>query len=578
MNGLARSLLLGVFVASLAFSYAIATGDGVSTDTRGFVAQELGSGLGTALPLAFGNSDDLGSMMAGSVTVRQFWGIGGVKPYKFECSELPTWCTLSAAGLLTVRAPSNLIGVPFGSLLKNVRLTDALGTVVLKDFLFTMLDPLTVPADPKIANIDLYGQANNVTLGGMDPDWQLFFAQRATGPEVALGAIPLGESYFGQLSAVGGEPPYSWSYTGNLPKGLSMSEDGVITGIPYEASTTYNFVPALEDNAGTAAGNPVPITGIDLVTGEYGVIGTSLTVLNAKASFYFAEDGKDAVAISALLNGFGGGTKASVNGANFIMRINGTTLGPIPFDAKGKATSVDGVSSIAVKFNPVNGKLSVKGKKLSDVAEVFGIAAATSVGGLYDMVMQVSVNGNDVSFNGTCVPALLYAKKNDAKGMLVYNMGKVGQLQSGSFQIMDAKIKDADGGSVFNVKFLAQSFEGVGLSLAAGSSLVLGIGPNPASAVLPAADFDQTNGNLKFVGVSGAVKKLHINAKGQGNLITQVIPTAQSGVPLASTQAVGTAVSVPMGMEGKLGDGTPFNLRAGVEVYSNGKNTYGMKK
>lgn len=48
----------------------------------------------------------------------------------------------------------------------------------------------------------------------------------------------VGERYSFTLSAWGGTPPYKWSiYNGRLPAGLSLSQSGVISGIPTEAGS-----------------------------------------------------------------------------------------------------------------------------------------------------------------------------------------------------------------------------------------------------------------------------------------------------------------------------------------------------
>lgn len=47
-------------------------------------------------------------------------------------------------------------------------------------------------------------------------------------------AVDQGGGYSAQLSVSGGTAPYVWAATGTLPKGLSLSPDGVITGVPKE--------------------------------------------------------------------------------------------------------------------------------------------------------------------------------------------------------------------------------------------------------------------------------------------------------------------------------------------------------
>lgn len=56
----------------------------------------------------------------------------------------------------------------------------------------------------------------------------------------------VGQPYSVQLEAVGGTPPYTWSKyplkgMGTLPRGVTLSKSGLISGIPKRAGT-YTFV------------------------------------------------------------------------------------------------------------------------------------------------------------------------------------------------------------------------------------------------------------------------------------------------------------------------------------------------
>lgn len=49
-----------------------------------------------------------------------------------------------------------------------------------------------------------------------------------------------GSSYSAQLQATGGQPNYTWQSLGNLPSGLTLTSNGLITGL-HNCSTTSNF-------------------------------------------------------------------------------------------------------------------------------------------------------------------------------------------------------------------------------------------------------------------------------------------------------------------------------------------------
>lgn len=60
------------------------------------------------------------------------------------------------------------------------------------------------------------------------------------------------------LTAFGGVAPYRWSVQGTLPAGLSLAEDGLISGVPTLAATdTLTF--RVEDSAGAFAERPITI-------------------------------------------------------------------------------------------------------------------------------------------------------------------------------------------------------------------------------------------------------------------------------------------------------------------------------
>ncbi len=56
-----------------------------------------------------------------------------------------------------------------------------------------------------------------------------------------------GKTYSNQLKAVGGTAPYTWSYTGTLPPGLTLSSSGLLSGKPTKAGT-YTFTLKVKDS------------------------------------------------------------------------------------------------------------------------------------------------------------------------------------------------------------------------------------------------------------------------------------------------------------------------------------------
>jgi len=84
----------------------------------------------------------------------------------------------------------------------------------------------------------------------------------------ALPGAALGAAYSQTLTATGGTPPYTWSIsTGSLPKGLTLSSAGSITGTTNTAGT-FAFAVEVTDSASATATKPLSIVvaGISITT------------------------------------------------------------------------------------------------------------------------------------------------------------------------------------------------------------------------------------------------------------------------------------------------------------------------
>lgn len=83
----------------------------------------------------------------------------------------------------------------------------------------------------------------------------------AAGLEITSLALPtgvVGEAYSAQLEATGGVAPLSWSVTGALPAGLTLSSAGVLAGTP-SAAGVFELTLRVEDGEGSAAEAAVAI-------------------------------------------------------------------------------------------------------------------------------------------------------------------------------------------------------------------------------------------------------------------------------------------------------------------------------
>jgi len=69
----------------------------------------------------------------------------------------------------------------------------------------------------------------------------------------SLAAATVSQDYEAELAAEGGRAPYEWHLVdGDLPKGLDLLKEGIITGIPVEAGV-FTMVALVEDDEGSSA-------------------------------------------------------------------------------------------------------------------------------------------------------------------------------------------------------------------------------------------------------------------------------------------------------------------------------------
>lgn len=86
----------------------------------------------------------------------------------------------------------------------------------------------------------------------------------------------LNTPYFHFLAATGGVPPYTWSLAvgAQLPPGLTLSSDGVISGTPTSAGANFGFAVRVSDAVGTSVTRVLSIS-VSEVGGAGPVIVTS---------------------------------------------------------------------------------------------------------------------------------------------------------------------------------------------------------------------------------------------------------------------------------------------------------------
>jgi len=149
---------------------------------------------------------------------------GGVTPYRFALGcALPAGLTFGAAGITGTPTTPGTTGCRY-------TVTDSVGATASKDFTITVV-------------------AQSITFTG--------------GP---LPPAQVGVSYTAQVTAQGGNPPFT--YTGNgLPEGLSVSSTGGISGTPATPGSTSFSVTVTDTNRTAATATftiviaPAPLSG-----------------------------------------------------------------------------------------------------------------------------------------------------------------------------------------------------------------------------------------------------------------------------------------------------------------------------
>ena len=188
------------------------------------------------------------TMTAGVPYTGKFTAMGGHPPYTWALSsgQLPTGLLLDDAGVLSGTAPVSAGGQSYSI---TVRVTDTSADTATGQFSFDV-----APAELTITT--------------------------ATLPAATVAA-----SYSTTVSASGGIPPYRWSLdVGQLPVGLALRADGLISGTPAGPSKPYAFEVRVTDARGTSAAGSlsllVNVGGLSIVTSSLpdGSVGTPYNV------------------------------------------------------------------------------------------------------------------------------------------------------------------------------------------------------------------------------------------------------------------------------------------------------------
>jgi hypothetical protein len=156
----------------------------------------------------------MGHATVGVAYSYQLQATGGQPPYAWTVSGLGVGLAASGSGLVR--------GTPTAAatLMLTLKVTDSAGTSAVRSTSFLVKAPSTV--GPTI-------------------------------PQQTLPTLTVGQAVSFQLTAVGGQPPYTWSAQG-LPPGLGVSSSGILSGTPNTAQgSPWTAVLTVTDGAGNTA-------------------------------------------------------------------------------------------------------------------------------------------------------------------------------------------------------------------------------------------------------------------------------------------------------------------------------------
>jgi hypothetical protein len=518
MNGVNRSntmrqLLMGLIIATLSFSWALATADARGqSGSRAATARSVGTNLRISNPFLLPGQDgnfpsggdvagdpdgfDLGDACIGSQVVRYLSGLGGVQPYAFTSANVGSFgLALNPSGKVTGTAVA-LAGSTTGF---TAVLTDAASKTRTG---FFRLNSLTYP-----------------------PGTFRFAMDR-------LPTAQAGHDYITNLEAIGdpGNPPVFSVVAGSIslagiPQtgatletfGLTLFTDGTLAGRPLVAGTlTFTARAArgaqlASNRAGTAVDQPLSLT-IEaetivqsvLATSASSVKGTLNSTFRNKASFQFYLNTE-------------GRSNAEFANTKFIFRFGGATF-TTTLDAAGQSRS----GSLRVKLDSTRGtmKVDLLDQDFGALFALSGVPGRANITGVVEIELGSTFIGTEAISFDTRVKNGRYDMHN--------RLGKERQL-GGLFQIVALKAKDFGNDTAFKVDFLISHVKG-------NTTLEFGDGRNATVRIGPKYSQDITlTRNRGFAPISKTVS-LKIDTKHKkGQLITRPLSSSDTGIPPGSS-------------------------------------------
>jgi len=239
-----------------------------STNSDGAVPS---SGLFLSGSTLYGTTEEGGTAGNGTVFALNTNGMGFTNLYSFTALSAPysdggtnSDGALPYAGLIL--SGSTLYGTAeYGGTAGNGTIfalnTNGTGFAILHTFTAlsnkTNSDGTTPVGGVILSANTLYGTAENGGTNGMGTVFSIYLGLAVTTTSLPNGTN--GVAYSQQLSAVNGQPPYNWSiFSGSLPSGLTLVNNGLISGTPTN-NGTFNFTVKVNDATSSTATQPLTL-------------------------------------------------------------------------------------------------------------------------------------------------------------------------------------------------------------------------------------------------------------------------------------------------------------------------------
>ena len=540
-------MALAVVTAMFGFSYSIVTQADGGKNTFRVEPRAVGTTTIRLLAPAYApipTDFDLGDALFGTVITRYVTATGGLRPYNFSGPTLAG--LLGAASTLNITTAGCVMGsASFATVQTNLTFNvDVTGSTE------TDVNNTPVPTANPVFHLTLFPTGA-----------QLF---RFANDHLNNGV--LGQSYIAKVDTIGGKGTVTYSIvpgtvtlngaqvgTGNSLEdklGLSMSIDGTVYGRPLQTGLV-TFTAQAKDSIKRIAKdrtNSVPNQVFAFNIEDTRITSTDSTILSLTVKGDTSKLNADSLKFQTFMN-LSGTNTTNLKNQQFAFIFGGNTYAGFMNDSGVVGTQLgaplvfpDG-TVLKAKVDSVNGTItgSLTRANLTQGLDAVNIVNRTT--------KRVAVNVQIRNMIVASDTIDLETKHVGTKWSLQYNIGRIGQLLGGTFQVYDVRGSDAfdiagNQGDAWITKFLIAPRTGIDDT--AGftdlNNIAVRIGKNFSQTVLAANLKTGASGSLNLAtpGQGATLKSLQINPrKFTGMLTTNPLSINTTGLPQSTDTLLG---------------------------------------